>query len=941
MVNVIPSAESQSSVLQLQNVVAEAQQKMSAASQLSLRSFYPGELSPDQERMVETLGQFFSGNEQVFLLKGFAGTGKTFLLGGILRYLSALKWHSCCCAPTGKATQVLIDKLGVEAFTIHKTIYEFAVTSNWTHHDVKKDGLNRDEEIDTIVIGTIANINSSCLVMLVDESSMVSDTLMENDDYICGSGKLLSDIFTFLRLEQFPGRKVIFIGDAAQLPPVGSKISPALNAQYIKEHFGYTVLEDELRSIVRQQAQSAILQNSMKLRQGLQNNFYQELAFTLKPGEFDTASSHESLVQELAHRYKEELLQQRMPQLTMICSSNQLTLGYNLHIRHYLFNLPYYPSNSSLQGVYAGSYDEMQFIEHPLDLQCGDLLLILRNNYLEKLYNGQLVILGHFDPSVLISRTIHMRPSKAKQRMSDMPVNDNNWIQVTLKFLPVELWCWSPNNQWVIKKVMLLTNALYSPERTISRDEQRALYVDFIKRHRGLKRGSKEFIQTLISDPYYNAIQVHFGYALTCHKSQGSEWQHVYVDCNGSTGANEQNFRWLYTAITRAQSQLTLINYSERKVASNLKIASTFKFDTTALPSITSNSPSNSADTTQAPSLNILREPNWEQSVPSLGAQQETDWDQTASNIVSHITSSLAELHEPNREQSVPPFAQSPDQSWDPSAPPFVDSYDPRWAHSTARLNAQPDPSPRSNVVPTESYFYQDDAAIAPINMVKDVAQPMQGAASAPPAQRNDTVKAPAEQLVSFCAEQCRQLSYAHLQVSHLASLDYQEQLSILDERESKSMILQVYYGGNDCYSRVRVSKCNLDQQFSNNLVNVLQASLKGRSRFKLTSDNTVLSSQAAPPDMQNIGFNSYLQRLQEQLAQNHIWTLSWQQLQYVLRIKFQAIANITPNIHNGDSVELDIVYNGKYKITNIKPSHKGESDKPLGLLVINIIHSI
>lgn len=92
---------------------------------------------------------------------------------------------------------------------------------------------------------------------------------------------------------------------------------------------------------------------------------------------------------------------------------------------------------------------------------------------------------------------------------------------------------------------------------------------------------------------------------------------------------------------------------------------------------------------------------------------------------------------------------------------------------------------------------------------------------------------------------------------------------------------------------------------------------------------------------MQNVGFNNYLQRLREQLAQNHILTLSWQQLQYVLRIKFQAIADLTPNVRIGESVELDIGYNGKYEITNIKPARKGEGDKPLGLLVISIIRSI
>ncbi len=1023
MGNVNWTSETSNSALQLQNVVVEAQQKKNAASQLALRNFYSCELSPDQERVVEELWQFFSSEQQVFLLKGYAGTGKTFLLGGIVRYLSALEWQSCCCAPTGKAANVLRDKLDVAAFTIHQTIYDFNVTSDWAHHEAKGSTLGREDENDTIVVGSIKTDQPSCLVMLVDESSMISDEVMDDDDYICGSGKLLSDIFTFLQLEKYPGRKVIFVGDAAQLPPVGSKISPALSAQYLKKHFGYAVVEDELRSIVRQQAQSAILQNSLKLRQGLQNNFYQELAFTFKYGEVDTAASHDSLVQDLAHRYKAELAQQRMPQVSMVCYSNQLALGYNLYIRHYLFNLPYYASDSGLQGVYAGNYDQMP-VEHPLDLQVGDLLLVLRNNYLHYLYNGQLVLLGQFDPTALITRTIHLRQSKAEQRKLGLKESDSNWIEVTLKFLPVELLYSASDNKWVIKKVLLLTNALYSPERSISHDEQRALYVDFIKRHDGVKRGSNEFISKLKDDPYFNAVQVHFGYALTCHKAQGSEWQHVFVDCNGSTGANEQNFRWLYTAITRAKSHLTLINYRERKVASKLKIASTFKFNATELPAITSNTP-------QAQSLNILREPDRGQPVPSLSDQYESDWNKTASNIVSRINSSLDEQHEPTWDQSVPPFAQShganwdqyvppfaqtrerrweppvppyvdpseqnweppappyadpseqnweppappyadpSEQNWEPPAPPYVEPYEPNWEppvppyaeppeqswepqvspyaeppephrdQSAARLHAQPDSSLRSNVTQPEPYFYQGDAAVAPINCAEEVASPLRNAASAPIAQRSDIASSPAEQLVSFCAEQCCQLSYAHLQVSHLASPDYQEQLSISDAREGKSLVLQVYYGGNDCYSKVRVSKSNLDQQLSSKLVDALNAALKGRSRFNLTGENTSSIAAVEPPDMGNAGFNDYLRRLQAYLAQNKILTISWQELQYVLRVKFQAAADIAPNIHGGDSVELDLNYNGRFAITYISPSRKGEGDKPLGRLVLSLIHSL
>ena len=871
--------------LQRHNVQVEAQQKMQAARELSLRSFYPDELSADQERMVAALAQFFGSEQQVFLLKGFAGTGKTFLLSGILHYLSALGWQSLSCAPTGKAAQVLRDKTGdVNVWTIHKAIYDFNHGHDCGHQEVAGETLKR-EDYDSIIVGFVKKFaEPSCFVMLVDESSMISDQHMDDDNFICGSGKLLTDIFSFLQLDQYPGRKVIFIGDEAQLPPVGSQISPALSAQYIKEHFGFEVVENKLSSIVRQQAQSAILQSSLQLRQGLQNQFYQELAFPLKPGEVETAYVQYSLYQDLARRYQEALSQSRMPPLSVICLSNATALGYNLWIRHFLFGLPHFDPSSSAQVASEGNGAVTPLVEHPLDVRSGDLLLVLRNNYQHELFNGQLVVLGSFDPNAIISRSISMRPLKKHGATSqtDGVAHNDEWIHVTLKFLPVELWRNTTDGKWLGQNVMLLTNALYSPERSISRDEQRALFVDFVMRHPDLKRGSDEFKQQLKADPYYNAVQVHFGYAMTCHKAQGSEWEQVFVDCNGAQQANEQSFRWLYTAITRAKSQLTLINYSARKVASKLKIASTFKHAPTAAPGATSGAAQGNASgaltapTPPALGSKVVSEPGWTLDAPSPNLLQEPLY----------------------RQQVVPR--------------PSVESMPrPELAQPLTPLQSQSQPQLRLEV----------------------------GAALA---QSNAVASSPAEQLVAFCAQYCRQLDLAQLRVSHLASLDYQEKITISDENAGTSMIVQVFYDSNDCYSRVFKGKCNLNQELSSNLVNGLQDALRGRARFELTQARRDAVA-VPPPVMGNVGFNQYLQRLQAQLANNQIVTVSWQQLQYVLRVKFQAIADIDHMSHiaAGENVELDIGYNGKYEITNIKPARKGEGNKPLGQVVIEIISNL
>ena len=884
------AASSHMTALQQHNVQLEAQQKMQAARELSLRSFYPEELSSDQERMVAALAQFFGSEQQVFLLKGFAGTGKTFLLGGILRYLSELEWPSLCCAPTGKAAQVLRDKTGQEAFTIHQAIYNFNESFDCVHPVVAGKTLKR-EEYDAIVVGTIkGQACHSCHVMLVDESSMISDIVVDDVDFICGTGRLLSDIFTFLQLYQYPGRKVIFIGDEAQLPPVGSKNSPALSAKYIKEHFGYEVVEDELRSIVRQKAQSAILQNSLQLRQGLQHHFYQEQAFTLKPGEVETALAHDSLIQDLAWRYQLALSQSRMPPLTVICYSNHAALGYNLWIRHFLFGLPYSYS------------DDPPLVEHPLDVRCGDLLLVLRNNYKHQLFNGQLVVLGNFDPNAIITRSITLYPRKkygAAPQMG-MPSNDDELVRVTLKFLPVELWCNNPDGTWLSKNVMLLTNALYSSERSISRDEQRALFVDFIMRHRELKRGSAEFRKQLSEDPYYNAVQVHFGYALTCHKAQGSEWKQVFVDCKGVQQSNEYSFRWLYTAITRAKSQLTLMNYSARKVASNLKIASTFKkFGSSTAPGVV---------TAQLPpDTDVFVEPGCTLDAPNTIVPQE------AHGLLQDAPrSSAADILWPEVAQ--------PRTTSDPAV-----VSEPGWILDAPSTSVSQKPfGQQQNISWPEGSQLQLQTEAATV------------------AQSNATASSPAEQLVAFCAQYCRQFASAQLQFSHLASLDYQEKLTICDANTGTSMIVQVFYGGNDCYSRVLKGKCNLNPELSSRLVNGLQEALRGRSRFELTQARSAAVA-APPPDMGNAGFNQYLQRLQAQLAAKQIVTVSWQQLQYVLRVKFQAVAAIdfTPQIAAGENVEIDIGYNGKYAITYINPARKGEGEKPLGQVVLEVISNL
>lgn len=924
----VSAAALQAAALANQQDENEAQQKMRAAQQLPLCGFYPQELSYDQKRMVDALWLFFCGKQQVFLLKGYAGTGKTFLLSGLVRYLNELQWPYCCCAPTGKAAQVLREKSGADAITIHKAIYNFSRISDGGHSAWDdRDNIDKDDEFTLkseeeglTLVGHIKDEDiPSCQVLLIDESSMISDTLTDSEEFICGTGKLLSDIFAYLNLSQFPGRKVIFIGDAAQLQPVGSKISPALSAQYLKEHFGVAAVEENLSTIVRQQAQSAILQSSLHLRQGLQNSFYNELRLTLKPGEVDKIPSFEACMQELAQCYVQDLTQHRMPQTTMICCSNKYALSYNLQIRRRIFNLPPYrvPAPSNL-GLGSRCYRaqtlerELSLDEYPLDLRQGDLLLVLRNNYSLDLYNGQLVVVAQFDLKDLVTRDVSIRLSKKEQSERGYAS-----IKVTLKFLPVQLLVTDNDGQWIGKKVIILTNALYSPERSISKDEQRALYVDFVQRNSHLHRGSQEFTNALVNDPFFNAVQVHFGYALTCHKAQGSEWQKVFVDCNGAMQANEYSFRWLYTAITRAKACLTLINYHERKVSSTIKIANTFNFEqaTSAVP--------------QAPTS--YEAPVTHQA-PSYGASPASSAPSYGAPLAPQAPSYGTPPASPVSDFAAPAVSPTPYPDYGENAsycPPYEALVEPEPDFDGAGAQPYPDYGNGYDHSPkTRASHYQAQATPAP---------------AAPAMTAEVNARTPAEQLVAFCTEQCRKLSLSQWQFTHLASLDYQEQIKVAAEREGQSMTLQVYYGGNDCYSRVLLGSCTLPQDLSNKLVEALQVALKGRSRYKLMKDNGGGSAvvAVAAPDLGNAGFNSFLQRLQELMAQNNILTLSWQQMPYRLRVKFQAIRDIPPKVHSGDSVEIDFLYNGKWELKNIEPARHGEGSKPLAQVVIALIKNI
>lgn len=477
---------------------------------------------------VDAFRRFLAGSEQVFMLKGAAGTGKTTLVAEFLRILDAEKRKYRLMAPTGRAAYIIGSKTGHEASTIHRGIYSLA--------RLKSNGREKDDDSDSTLNLHYAlrnNDDPTTAVYIIDEASMVSDILSENEAFSFGSGCLLSDLFAFAH-----GRKLIFVGDYAQLPPVGMNSSPALDSDYIEAKFGGEVFQLMLREVVRQEEGSVMLENASKIRDSIERKTFVE--FKLEDG-MDSVCADIDLLSPYYRQYPEK----PGAKAAVIAYSNRQALEYNLAIRRH-----YYGDTAPR-------------------LQAGDLLMVCRNNYAREyeLFNGNIVQVAACDPdSDLIRHQVRVKMGKNRVETVDL-----NFRKATIRF--------AVSGKAVELNVMLLDNFLDDPSPSVGGLLAPALVVDFnnrlpveikdrineirrLMRSKGsLSVAQKElrnaYITLLNKDPYYNAVICKYGYAMTCHKAQGGEWDHVFVDmCRYGGTANETYFRWAYTALTRASKKL-------------------------------------------------------------------------------------------------------------------------------------------------------------------------------------------------------------------------------------------------------------------------------------------------------------------------------------------------------------------------------------------------
>lgn len=489
---------------------------------LSIHDAFAGyTLTSGQAELVRQIERFLASNTQnVFLLKGYAGTGKTFITKGLTEYFRAIGRNYVLAAPTGKAAKVIASKTQSPAYTLHKTLYAFDDMDEY--RDVDTEGTETFKFYAKLAVNTL----SVDTVYIVDEASMVADIYQEAEFFRFGSGYLLADLFEFVNLDHNDHRKkVIFIGDDAQLPPVGMSFSPALDAEYLLRHHRVRCSEYELSEVVRQKAQSGILANAQPLRQSLQSKVFNRLTMDLAYPDVEKVE-HQALLQ----RYLDSCGGKINGESIVIAHSNSDVGDYNRQIREHFF---------------PGCAQVMP----------GDKVMAVANSNA----CGFFISNGDFGLIREVLGEVEERSVKLKRRNPETAVVEE--IVVPLRFRDVLAGFRDLDGSPRYFRAKIIEDLLYSKEPTLSSDENKALYLDFCIRNSDLKRRSTEFKHALKSDPYFNALRLKFGYAITCHKAQGSEWNHVFVKCKShQSQLTADYFRWLYTAITRTARHLYLLD---------------------------------------------------------------------------------------------------------------------------------------------------------------------------------------------------------------------------------------------------------------------------------------------------------------------------------------------------------------------------------------------
>lgn len=477
-------------------------------------------LTNQQQQVLDSIKEFLNSDASVFILKGYAGTGKTTMISYIINEVAKHERVPILMAPTGRAARVLSSKTGKEANTIHRCIYEL-------------DTIETQEDSDDIrYIFPLKDAENTAKdrICIVDESSMIGTREVHNELFEFGSGSLLNDLLDYVAPHR--GGKVIFVGDPMQLPPVGDNVSNALDEKFFTNN-KIKVMVAELTDVVRQDESSAILSNAMKVRTLLESVQRNNLVFDRKENEVIDIEGYNMPNQLLSMYPKPEI-----GQSVIITFSNRQARDYNYVVREIL-----YPGKKHIV--------------------IGDILQVVSNNYTLDVMNGDFVkITDICGETEYQTAPVYVTIGRERIRQN-----------ITLAFRNVRFML----DDGCEKSCKIIESMLDDAESNLTFNQIQALYINFCMRHPDLKRNSQKFKELLKGDPYYNALRVKYGYAITGHKSQGGEWHTVLVDYTGRTGLTDDCLRWTYTVTTRASHTLYGSNMPNVTPMSKLRVAPIIK----------------------------------------------------------------------------------------------------------------------------------------------------------------------------------------------------------------------------------------------------------------------------------------------------------------------------------------------------------------------------
>lgn len=433
----------------------------------------------------------FSNSENIFILRGYAGTGKTSIIGALVKLLKEHRVPVRLMAPTGRAAKVFSAMADSTALTIHKSIYR-----------LHKFGPQMDdfELMNNPLPGTL---------FICDEASMIS-TLNEGSPY--GSGNLLADLIEYIYSQQ--GCRLMLVGDTAQLPPVGQSISPGLSKEYIAG-FGIQVMEAELTEVARQRLESGILWNATMLREKISRLEVNELP-KLHVKEF--ADVRLTVGEEFIENLSQSYYRQGLDDTIIITRSNARASKFNLGVRN-------------------------RILDREEELSAGDRLMVVKNNY----YWGR-----QFDEKIpFIANGDIVTVKRVCETMN----------LYGFRFARVEI---SMPDYDIDTEVIVMLDTLTNDSPSLSPELQQQLFYNVAADYPEL-HNQRDLYKAVKDNKFYNALQVKYAYCITCHKSQGGQWQDVYLDLSyiNPDHLGLDFYRWMYTAFTRARNTIYLVGPSK------------------------------------------------------------------------------------------------------------------------------------------------------------------------------------------------------------------------------------------------------------------------------------------------------------------------------------------------------------------------------------------